>query len=980
MMNSARTAIVCGIAISLSLLLWAGPVMATTSGFTQISCGGSAVGTYVADTDFSGGTAKPRTNLIDIVNVPNPAPMAVYQNQRFGNFTYTLPGFTANSTNLVRLHFADTHWTTTGQRSFNVSINGNQVLTNFDIVAQAGAGNRALVKSFNVNASSSGNYVIVFTTVKDDATISGIEVLSISTKMKGNWLQFGGDAAHTGVNLMETDIGPSNITSLAPVSGWTTLPTSQSPPVLLTNVPSYGDIAFVNNAGKLVGVSPTTGAVVWQAPTPSGNTSSGEASPAIDPNLRTIYNIGSDGCVHKYDIATKLEYVGTGGGTLSSNTPTCSSNPTNGWPLTWGGQYAKTSLTIGMVAASTTKFLYLATDNGNGSYGSTIAINITDDSTNGGLNESYGMAGSWARAGLTFDLFTQRLFVPTVDGPFQPPYDWGFSVVGFNPDASGPADSFTPNPILGNDWDLGSTNMLVLPLSVSAPPPAQYTHLGLQSGKDGHLRLINLTNMSGQNGPGNLGTTDTILAGDTLTLPTLPDPPQCAETGGPCPVTSPISAWYDTAKDTTFMYVNSPMGLNVMQLVVDSAHGRVSMQKAWTVPTSQIVAGGTSVANGVLYYANTNGLFACNAEGPASSCFKVGPGSKTHQTPLVINGTLYYNGAAYRTPHNFTTWQVNGPNVFPIVGSMAIYVQRPRQVTTLFQSSALNIDSTTMTSPGVFTSWGVINTATGTVAAGPAAVSWLGPGGITAQANSFVAYIDNNHQVRVGFNSYNNGCGGCYSWTTLPGTDNSLVPPALAYVSAGSNTGGRVFLFTLSSTNQQARFQSIDVSTNGPTGNWTGVTNIPSLVNISGGLGAAGFSSDSLLVTASGGGGSTDCFYATLTSSGQTISQSGLKKLPSCSIINGTTMSVASMGGGNQAQGAMVVVTGTDGYLHISSTTDGVNFGAWTGASETGCGNPSPSVPVGVTYSDTIDQLGYTIAAMCPSGSLLIPEFTDMSY
>jgi hypothetical protein len=86
--------------------------------------------------------------------------------------------------------------------------------------------------------------------------------------------------------------------------------------------------------------------------------------------------------------------------------------------------------------------------------------------------------------------------------------------------------------------------------------------------------------------------------------------------------------------------------------VLDPIHGHIYLQSAWTVPAAQGNAGGTSVANGVLYFANNLGLWACNAEGPASSCFKVGTGdgSDTHQTPLVINGILYYNGSAFTVP------------------------------------------------------------------------------------------------------------------------------------------------------------------------------------------------------------------------------------------------------------------------------------------------------------------------------------------
>jgi hypothetical protein len=149
---------------------------ALLSGDAQVNCGGPTVGTFVADTNFSGGSTITRNNTIDLSGATNPAPAAVYQSQRFGNFTYTFSGFTSGSLQNVRLHFADTHWTTSGQRIFNVSINGTQVLANLDVVATAGAGNKALIEAFTMPASSSGAYTIAFTTVKDAATISGIEI------------------------------------------------------------------------------------------------------------------------------------------------------------------------------------------------------------------------------------------------------------------------------------------------------------------------------------------------------------------------------------------------------------------------------------------------------------------------------------------------------------------------------------------------------------------------------------------------------------------------------------------------------------------------------------------------------------------------------------------------------------------------------------------------------------------------------------
>ncbi|WP_322480436.1 malectin domain-containing carbohydrate-binding protein, partial [Thermogemmatispora sp.] len=104
----------------------------------QINAGGPAVTPFVADAYYSGGSTASTSNAIDTSGVTNPAPQAVYQSNRYGNFTYTIPNLTAGAAYTVRLHFAETYWSAAGKRVFNVSINGQQVLTNFDIYAAAG--------------------------------------------------------------------------------------------------------------------------------------------------------------------------------------------------------------------------------------------------------------------------------------------------------------------------------------------------------------------------------------------------------------------------------------------------------------------------------------------------------------------------------------------------------------------------------------------------------------------------------------------------------------------------------------------------------------------------------------------------------------------------------------------------------------------------------------------------------------------------
>jgi malectin (di-glucose binding ER protein)/ricin-type beta-trefoil lectin protein/putative Ig domain-containing protein len=169
----------------------------TGTGGVDISAGGPAASPYVADEDFTGGATSATTNAISTTGVTDPAPQSVYQHNRYGNFTYTIPGLTAGASYTVRLHFAEEYWTTAGSRTFNVLINGTQVLTNFDIFATAGGEYKAVVEPFTATASSTGTITIQFVTVKDNAQINGIEITPS-----------GGSGANT-----VTVTGPGNQTS-----------------------------------------------------------------------------------------------------------------------------------------------------------------------------------------------------------------------------------------------------------------------------------------------------------------------------------------------------------------------------------------------------------------------------------------------------------------------------------------------------------------------------------------------------------------------------------------------------------------------------------------------------------------------------------------------------------------------------------------------------------------------------------------------
>jgi hypothetical protein len=154
------------------------PPTAHAASNVQINAGGPAVTPFVADIDSSGGSTASVTNAIDTSAVTNPAPQAVYQSNRYGNLTYTIPGLTASGSYTVRLHFAEEFWTAAGKRVFNVKINGTQVLTNFDIFATTGGEFKAIVEQFSATASSSGSIAVQFITVTDNAQINGLEILA----------------------------------------------------------------------------------------------------------------------------------------------------------------------------------------------------------------------------------------------------------------------------------------------------------------------------------------------------------------------------------------------------------------------------------------------------------------------------------------------------------------------------------------------------------------------------------------------------------------------------------------------------------------------------------------------------------------------------------------------------------------------------------------------------------------------------------
>ncbi len=163
--------------------LWKEPAVAQNT--FRLNAGGAAYATtggrlFAADAYFTGG----RRSTAVSGAVDSTADDALYQVGRYGaSFGYNLP--LGNGTYDVVLHFNETYWGNVvpgwaGSRKFNVDIEGQRKLTEYDIYAKAGGDMRALRESFRVSVDD-GTLNLLFSKGSADlAYVSAIEVAPAS--------------------------------------------------------------------------------------------------------------------------------------------------------------------------------------------------------------------------------------------------------------------------------------------------------------------------------------------------------------------------------------------------------------------------------------------------------------------------------------------------------------------------------------------------------------------------------------------------------------------------------------------------------------------------------------------------------------------------------------------------------------------------------------------------------------------------------
>jgi outer membrane protein assembly factor BamB len=414
---------------------------------------------------------------------------------------------------------------------------------------------------------------------------------------------------------------------------------ADSSPLYVAHVPMENNrlrnlLIVETSAGRVMAIEAISGEVVWQTAPPPGPRWT-TSSPAVDPRGQFVFAYCLDGAVHKYGIEDGREFFG------------------GGWPalITRKGDVEKGSsnITIAITDDEHT-YLYMTIaaypePGDEGDYqGHLVAVDIDSgerrifnalcsdremifDASGGAGDCPHTQAGIWARTAAVYDPETERLFVTVGNGTFDAAeggFNWGSSVVALRPDGSTdagtPLDSYTPEnyPQLNDeDLDLSSTTIAILPVSRRL---ARLPRLGVQSGKDGLLRLLNLGNLSGAGGPRHLG--------GELQVISVPQ--------GGAVMTQP-EAWYDPVTRRTWLFIANHRGVSAFALEVRD--GEPELVPMWMTRDVQ----GTTpvVANGMLFVATNYALRALDPATGAVLWQDETIGNIHWQSPIIVTRQVF---------------------------------------------------------------------------------------------------------------------------------------------------------------------------------------------------------------------------------------------------------------------------------------------------------------------------------------------------
>ena len=428
---------------------------------------GSGPWGYTAGTAFS--TSDPIANTTDDV---------LYQWVRYGTFGYKfdLP----NGLYDVTLHFSEVGWTAPNQRLFHVSIEGTQVLNNYDIFAEVGHDAATSKTFYSINVQD-GQLNVDFTTVVNAGIISAVSIAParptklVITSVNGGNSPSAGAAFPVSIQAQNPTGTPMNVTVATGVS----LSVASGDNNALGGTFS-GTIPIGSNQINLTGVTYAKndyGVVLRASATSGENLSAGDSGPfnvsiGTPSKLGFIHQPGnsttsgaivgpptvavqdSTGNTIPTSTATVTIAIGTnpGGGTLSGTTAKNASaglasfadlridQPGNGYTLT--------ATSPGLTAATTTAFNLVSAGNVSGT--------VTKAAGGGAVNGA----------------FVEALQSGVVTGTASTNSSGSYTITGLIPgayDIRGTAGGFTPQTQTGITVSGGSTATANFSLAVATP-------------------------------------------------------------------------------------------------------------------------------------------------------------------------------------------------------------------------------------------------------------------------------------------------------------------------------------------------------------------------------------------------------------------------------------------------------------------------------------------------------------------------------
>ncbi|WP_152418304.1 malectin domain-containing carbohydrate-binding protein, partial [Halorubrum aidingense] len=204
---------------------------------------------FQADANFDGGTTftTGEAGTPSDPEISNTDDDELYYTERYGDFGYDVP--LEDGEYEVTLHFAELYQGVAndggdGDRLFNASIEGQQVLDSYDIYAEAGGAHAATQETFTTEVTD-GELNVAFSTVEDNAKVSAIEVEPVD----------GGDSGDSNTAPTIDAIANQTVTE----GNSTTVPVNAEDPDGDSLTLSVSGPDFVTLDGDAVAIAPESG-------------------------------------------------------------------------------------------------------------------------------------------------------------------------------------------------------------------------------------------------------------------------------------------------------------------------------------------------------------------------------------------------------------------------------------------------------------------------------------------------------------------------------------------------------------------------------------------------------------------------------------------------------------------------------------------------------------------------------------------------